>query len=181
MNFRAKVIGGLCAAIMFPSAVFIAMTSDIVAPKTQRFEGTVLANYYDSVGVETWCTGETKIGYKPDGSYDHEYCKALFLQQINAYNARLYSCYTEKGLETVTAPMHAAFVDVYYNTGRRCNTGMIRNTNMGRPKEACDTILKYKYAGGQDCSLPSNRTCRGVWKRRLEMHKLCMSGVLIHE
>lgn len=172
-----KSAGALITAIAVPAMVFLGMTSDIGITKTAQFEGTVLDNYYDSVGVKTWCTGETQVGYKADGSYDDAYCKALFFQSYNKYNGQLYSCYNDTALSDLTVPMHVAFVDMYYNTGRKCNTGMIRNMNAGKPKEACNFILKYKYAGGQDCSLKSNRTCRGVWSRRLEMHKLCLSGI----
>ena len=168
----------VCAtAATVSAAVFISMTANIGAPHTEVFEGTVLKNYYDSVGVETWCTGETQVGYKPGGDYDEEYCKALFFNSYTGYNTRLYACYSDVGKKFVTPQIHAAFTDLYYNTGRKCNTGMMRHINRGDPKKACDYILRYKYAGGKDCSLKSNRTCRGVWKRRLKMHDLCLSGI----
>ncbi len=170
--------GGLITAISVTMGVFLSMTVNVGMSETSKFEGTVLKNYYDSVGVQTWCTGETQVGYKPDGSYDHAYCQALFFKSYNNYNGQLYSCYNDTALSKLTAPMHAAFVDVYYNTGKRCNTGMILNMNKGQPKQACDFILKYKYAGGKDCSDPRNRTCRGVWNRRLKMHKLCLTGLI---
>lgn len=175
---KMKVAGGIVTAALVPAALFIGLTNDIGAPATSAFEGTVLMNYYDSIGVETWCTGETQVGYKPDGSYDQAYCKALFFQSYSGYNARLYGCYSEEAKTIVTPQIHAAFVDMYYNTGRKCNSGMIRNINKGRAKEACDSILQYKYAGGNDCSVPGNKICSGVWKRRLQMHELCLEGIL---
>ena len=129
------------------------------------------------MGVLTWCTGETQVGYKADGSYDEEYCKALFLNSYNKYNAGMYSCYNDTAKKIVTPKMHAAFTDLYYNTGRKCDTGMVRNINAGKPREACDFMLRYKYAGGRDCSIRSNN-CYGVWDRRLKMHQLCVEGIL---
>ncbi|NQZ14309.1 MAG: glycoside hydrolase family protein [Alphaproteobacteria bacterium] len=157
------------------AAIFFGSVADIGMKPTQDAEGTVLHPYYDSVGVLTWCTGETQVGYQE--SFTEKECNALFSARYNQYASRLFSCYTEEGKRHVTPKMHAAFTDVYYNTGAKCKTSMVRNVNAGKPEAACDAILLYKYAGGKDCSHPDNRTCRGVWKRRLQFHELCMEGL----
>lgn len=155
-----------------PAAVFLAYTANIGAPMTAEFEGMVLKNYTDVVGVETWCIGETQLGRLESG-YTKEYCEALFKSRYTQYAAQLYSCYDDNAKKYVTPAMHAAFTDVFYNTGKKCGTGMVRNLKEGKPVGACNFILKYKIAGGKDCSIRSNG-CYGVWDRRIKFHSICI-------
>lgn len=164
--------GGLVTAAMVSAAVFLGLTTPIGSPMTAAFEGMVLRNYIDSVGVETWCIGETQMG-RLEAGYTPEYCRTLFNARYPQYAAQLYACYDDKAKRYVTPAMHAAFTDVFYNTGAKCSTGMVRNLKAGKPVEACEYTLKYKRAGGKDCSVRSNN-CWGVWERRLKMYPLCM-------
>lgn len=41
--------------------------------------------------------------------------------------------------------------------------------------QACNDLLKYRYAAGFDCSTPGNKRCAGVWTRQLERHAKCMA------
>lgn len=168
--------GGLVTAAMVSAAVFLAGTSEVGAPMTAEFEGLVLENYIDTVGVETWCVGETKLGRLEQG-YTREYCMALFKSRYSQYAAQLYDCYNEKAKRYVTPAMHAALTDVFYNTGARCNTGMIRNLKAGKPVAACDYTLKYKRAGEKDCSIRANN-CWGVWDRRVKFHPICKADAV---
>lgn len=166
------VLTVLTAAVLSPFA-FLAATNEAGISYTEQFEGTVLHNYLDSVGVETWCTGETQVGRLESG-YTKEYCSQLFFASYAQYSSQLYGCYTDEMKKYVTPSMHAAFVDVYYNTGAKCNTGMMRALKRGDPVGACNFILKYKRAGGRDCSVRANN-CYGVWARRLVAHEqLCL-------
>ena len=176
---RAKSVaigGGLVTAAMVSAAVFLGLTTPIGAPMTASFEGEVLRNYRDGVGVETWCIGETQMGRLEKG-YTHEYCQTLFSARYPQYAAQLYSCYNDKAKRYVTPAMHAAFTDVYYNTGAKCSTGMIRNLKAGKPVQACDSTLQYKRAGGRDCSIKANG-CYGVWDRRIKMYPICMNDAV---
>lgn len=164
--------GVLITAAMVSAALFLSGTVDEGIKMTAQFEGMVLENYIDTVGVETWCIGETQMGRLETG-YTKEYCEQLFYARYTQYSGQLYGCYNEKAKRYVTPAMHAAFTDVYYNTGARCSTGMIRNLKRGKPKVACDYILKYKRAGGKDCSVRANG-CWGVWDRRLKFHPKCI-------
>lgn len=165
--------GGLVTAAMVSAAIFLADTSFVGSKMTAEFEGIVLENYIDVVGVETWCVGETQLGRLEEG-YTREYCMTLFNARYPQYAAQLYACYDDKAKRYVTPAIHAALTDVYYNTGAKCNTGMVRNLKRGNPVAACDYILKYKRAGGKDCSVRSNG-CYGVWDRRLKFHPICMA------
>ena len=167
-----SVVLSVVTAAGVSAAAFLGLSGDKGAPMTAAYEGLVLANYTDIVGVETWCVGETQVGRLESG-YTEQYCMMIFKQQFNQYSARLYGCYSDEMKKYVTPSMHAAFVDVYYNTGAKCRTSMMRSLKAGKPVEACDSILKYKYAGGRDCSIRSNN-CYGVWDRRVKMHDICV-------
>ena len=167
------VLIGVVTAAMVSPAVFLAKSVEVGAPMTEKFEGLVLENYLDSVGIETWCVGETQMGRLEEG-YTIEYCRALFNTRFAQYSAQLYSCYTEDMKRYVTPSMHASFTDVYYNTGAKCRTGMMRNIKRGKPVAACNFTLKYKRAGGKDCSIRKNN-CWGVWDRRVTMLPVCVS------
>ena len=46
----------------------------------------------------------------------------------------------------------------------------------GNYVQACNDLLKYRYAAGFDCSTPGNKRCAGVWTRQLERHAKCMAA-----
>lgn len=46
----------------------------------------------------------------------------------------------------------------------------------GNYAQACNDLLKYRYAAGFDCSTPGNKRCAGVWTRQLERHAKCMGA-----
>lgn len=55
-----------------------------------------------------------------------------------------------------------------------------RDLLAGNYVQACNDLLKYKFAAGYDCSTkingkPNNR-CWGVWTRQLERHAKCMAA-----
>lgn len=94
----------------------------------------------------------------------------------------------------VTAPLTQAeydlYVDLAYNTGLGkagvkggfCVTkegkpsGIVTALNAGYYATACKRILDWRYSNGQDCSAPGNRTCRGLWQRRLDSYSRCMAA-----
>lgn len=168
-----KLTAGLITAAMVPASVFIFETTNTGAKMTTAFEGVVLNNYIDTVGVETWCIGETQMG-RLDKGYTLEYCNKLFAARYPQYASQLYSCYDEQMKRYVTPRMHSAFTDVYYNTGKRCNTGIMRHLKAGDPVAACEFIKRYKFADGKDCSVRSNG-CWGVWDRRVKLSEICLN------
>lgn len=60
-----------------------------------------------------------------------------------------------------------------YGTAAFANSSMLRNLKAGQYKAACDSLLKYKFVAGRDCSVRSNG-CYGVWTRQVERHKKCI-------
>ena len=51
-----------------------------------------------------------------------------------------------------------------------------RDLLAGNYAQACNDLLKYKFAAGFDCSTPGNKRCYGVWARQLERHAKCMAA-----
>lgn len=66
-----------------------------------------------------------------------------------------------------------------YGIGNWRSSSMRRHLLKGEYEQSCKSLLKWKRAGGYDCSTmingkPNNR-CWGVWVRQLERHDKCMS------
>lgn len=78
--------------------------------------------------------------------------------------------------------LHQAEFDVYmdffyqYGSGTWNRSSMRRHILAGEYRQACDALLRYKYAAGYDCSTPNNKRCSGVWLRQLDRHTKCMEA-----
>lgn len=78
----------------------------------------------------------------------------------------------------LTQAEYDIYMDFVYQfgTGAWAKSSMRRELLAGRPRAACDALLKYRFAGGFDCSTPGNKRCMGVWTRQLERHAACMGA-----
>lgn len=159
------------------TVAFMTLSTAIGLDLTKQEEGVELKPYRDSVGILTVCVGETQK-IIPGKIYTLKECMALYEAQYQTYSSRTLALYNDTAKAVVTPEIHATMTDMSYNIGVAgvAKSSMIRNLNAGKPKEACDSILKYKYAGGRNCTVRSNN-CYGVWKRRLKWHKVCLKGV----
>ena len=96
------------------------------------------------------------------------------LSDASKYEGALKRC--------VTAPLHQAEYDIYtdlsYNigSGAFCSSTIVNRLNAGEYRQACDAILKFKYAAGFDCSTPGNKRCMGLWTDRLRVHAACVAA-----
>ena len=76
--------------------------------------------------------------------------------------------------------LHQTEFDVYmdfvgqYGIGTWLKGSPRRDLLAGNYAQACNDLLKYKYAAGFDCSTPGNKRCAGVWARQLKRHAKCM-------
>lgn len=146
---------------------------------TQSKEGTVLVPYKDSVGVATIGTGTTvypngqkvKITDPPiTNKQATEYLKFHINKDAKIFNKTLLG-----------VPLSQTEYDLYmdftyqFGTGAWSQSSMLRNLKQGKYKQACDSLLKWKYASKRDCSVRSNN-CYGVWIRQLERHDKCMGA-----
>lgn len=59
-------------------------------------------------------------------------------------------------------------------------SSMRRNILAGQYMAACDSLLKYKYSAGFDCSTPGNKRCPGVWTRQQARHARCVAAQSSH-
>jgi lysozyme len=72
-----------------------------------------------------------------------------------------------------------AYVDLSHNVNPAavCKSSIIRKVQAEQYEAACNTILDFKKVQGRDCSLSENKKfCGGVWTRRQQMTKLCLTG-----
>lgn len=71
-----------------------------------------------------------------------------------------------------------AYVQHAYNIGEKafCASTIVRRLNAQDYDGACDAILMWRRVGAQDCSVPGNKVCSGLWRRRLETHAACRGG-----
>ena len=146
---------------------------------TQSKEGTVLVPYKDSVGVATIGTGTTVY---PNGQKVKMTDPKITQKQATKYlkfhinkDAKIFN----KSLLGV--PLSQTEYDLYmdftyqFGTGAWSSSSMLRNLKQGKYKQACDSLLKWKYAAKRDCSVRSNN-CYGVWVRQVERHSKCMGA-----
>ena len=78
--------------------------------------------------------------------------------------------------------LRQAEFDIYMDFVGQYGIGTWRNGSprksllAGNYVQACNDLLKYRYAAGFDCSTPGNKRCWGVWTRQLERHAKCMAA-----
>lgn len=67
-----------------------------------------------------------------------------------------------------------------FGTGNWQISSMRTNLLAGKHEAACDSLLRWRKAGGYDCSTlvngKPNKRCWGVWERQLERHAVCRSA-----
>lgn len=77
--------------------------------------------------------------------------------------------------------LHQGEYDLYmdwvyqYGSGAWYKSSMRKELLAGDYREACEALLKYKFSGGYDCSVPGNKICAGVWSRQVERRDKCMA------
>lgn len=82
--------------------------------------------------------------------------------------------------------LHQEEYDLYldfvgqYGIGNWRASSMRRNLLAGNYVQACDALLRWRYAAGYDCATrvngQPNKRCWGVWTRQLERHEKCRSA-----
>lgn len=96
------------------------------------------------------------------------------MEYLQRGEARLKTC--------VHVPLHQAefdlYTNLYYNIGPSnfCGSTLVKKLNVPDYRAACDQILVWKYSNGIDCSAPGNKSCSGLWERRLKLHQQCMAA-----
>lgn len=66
-----------------------------------------------------------------------------------------------------------------YGIGNWRKSSMRRHILAGEYRQACDALLRYRFAAGYDCSTTingkPNKRCWGSWERQLERHQKCIA------
>jgi lysozyme len=63
-----------------------------------------------------------------------------------------------------------------YGIGTWRKSSMRRHVMAGEYVQACNALLRYRFAAGYDCSTPGNRRCSGVWTRQIERNAKCLAA-----
>jgi lysozyme len=147
--------GASTAAVLAIAAAFI-----------QPWEGRELTAYRDIVGVWTICDGDTN-NVKAGQVATAAECDQRLLNNLRLYSAKMRACMTRE----VPAKTEAAFIELTYNVGwgAFCKSSLVRLSNAGELRAACDELLKWIRAGG--------KVVRGLQRRRDASHALCLAGV----
>lgn len=155
-----------------------------------QFEGERLQPYKDPVGVPTIGIGSTQYPpYYRNGAKVQMQDPAITLQQSRdfaAWHSRKDAEYLRQSLPDVLLSQEEfdVYLDFIYQYGRgtwdkSSMRRLLLQTRSATPEEArglylqaCSRLLKYKYAGGKDCSIRKNG-CYGVWQRQLWRKERC--------
>lgn len=93
----------------------------------------------------TICYGET-AGVKPGDHRTMEQCKAGLIAGLDHYADDVEKCIRQP----MTDGEFVAYVSLAWNIGpsKFCRSSVARLKNAGKPKEACDAILRFNRAAG---------------------------------
>ena len=144
-----------------------------------NFEGFQAKPYKDSVGIPTIGVGTTqypngqkvKITDKPISKATAiEYAKSHISKDEQRFKASLPNV-------KLSQTEYDVYLDFAYNFGLANwnKSSMKRELIKGNHISACKALLKYKYAGGKDCSTRANQ-CIGVWKRQQDRYNRCIGA-----
>lgn len=154
-----KIAGGVGGATL--GAVLA-----VLVPFTAVREGFVNHVYRDSVGVATYCYGET-LNPQAGRIYTRAECDAKLADRLAEFDGAVISC--------VTTPLplktRAAFDDLAYNIGKGafCGSTLARKANAGDLTGACNEMPRWNRAGGM--------VLKGLSLRRGDERALCLEGV----
>jgi len=148
---KRTVLGGLVATALGVAAISQVGTE----------EGLRLRTYKDTVGVNTYCYGETK-GAVWGATYTKAQCDALLLKRIDEFANKVESCVKQP----MTDKTEIAFVSFAYNIGQAgfCKSTTVRLYNQGRKVEACNAMMAWTKQ-------------KELIGRRTREKNLCLEGV----
>lgn len=137
---------------------------------TGNFEGKSNTPYRDSGGVWTVCKGQTRV---PMRYYTDAECDAMLAGTLADVATHIEA--VTPGFETLPDGAKTAAIDFAYNVGiaNYQNSTFRKMLATKQLPAACDQILRWRYVGDHDCSVPGNKVCAGVWTRRQAERKMC--------
>lgn len=147
---------------------------------TQYQEGTVLVPYPDSGGVYTIGTGSTSYENgvkvkKTDPPITQKRATELLKFHYNKDAKILNKTLLGIPLSQDEYDLYADFT-YQFGTGAWSSSSMLKNLKARQYKQACNSLLKWKYVNKFDCSTPGNKRCAGVWTRQVERNTKCLGA-----
>ena len=166
------------------AAISLTITSAVLMTNTENKEGYREKPYPDTAGVPTVGIGTTVY---PDGSK-----VKLTDPPVSKEQARYYlKAHLDKQGQMILNTLKRAdgsYVELsqdewdiiqdftyQYGIGNWSKSSMLKHYHAGEYIQACHDYLKYKYAGGKDCSIRSNG-CYGVWTRQKWRFENCIAA-----
>lgn len=127
-----------------------------------NFEGVSLVAYQDSVGVWTIGFGSTK-GVRKGDKITMERAEELLAEDVKRFEVHV----NEMVEVPLTQYQFDALLSFTFNLGQGTlsRSTLLKKLNEGLYEDVPDQILRYHYAGGKDCHLPSSN-CYGIVRRR---------------
>lgn len=108
-----------------------------------------------------------------------EYAEKLAQNHLSGCAWQVASAIPGVKLNQTEMDLYANFT-CQFGIGNFRKSSMRRNLIAGDYRAACDSLLKYRYQAGRDCSLSKNwgpKGCKGVWTRQLERHAMCIGAL----
>lgn len=138
----------------------------LATPLVAQYEGLRTKAYLDPIGIPTICYGETESVSMGNVKSKKE-CDNMLTARLGTFAIAVDAMVKPE----VKPEVLAAFSSLAYNTGIGAfqKSSVLRLANEGRIREACDFMLKYRYAGG--------KVLAGLVKRREAERALCLSGL----
>lgn len=155
------------------SIVTIAAALVMAVPFIIPREGESLVAYKDVAGVWTICHGET-FRVNPGDKLTKKDCDALSQSRIGMFMLQIAPL-IEVDLPPETLAAHTSFAYNIGVEGYKRSTAL-RKTNLGDIRGGCSAMLNWTKAGGRECSIRTNN-CYGLYLRRQDEVKLCISGI----
>lgn len=172
------VIGSLVTTATLSGGFFISGVSDQQIQATAKAEGFTLIPVIPvrsdvptiGPGITVYPNGQrVKMSDPPiTRKQGFEYLRAHMDKDAVRFNTTLQNI-------RLSQEEYDLYFDFTYQYGIRAWSGssMLLNLKTGKYKQACESLLKYKYVAKRDCSIRSNG-CYGVWARQKERYQKCM-------
>ncbi|MGL4680820.1 MAG: lysozyme [Plesiomonas sp.] len=137
---------------------------------TVGYEGVRTTAYRDAGGVPTICMGET-LGVVMGQTATLQECKDRHVQSLIRHNEPLTK------LPQMPVNVHIAVLDWTYNvgTGAAQRSTLWKYLQASQWEKACGEFTKWRFVAGKDCS--KDRSCTGVWTRRVDERDLCLGKI----
>lgn len=158
----------------------IALASPFIMDFLGRWEGREYVVYADKLagGLPTVCKGITKwtspypviVGQR----WSPEKCEEVERKVTIETQVKLAQCITNKH---ITQPVFDALTSHAHNVGvgSTCASRAVRLINAGQIREGCDA-LAHGESGRPAWSYASGKFIQGLYNRRLDERKLCLTG-----